>query len=303
VVVAYDGDPPGLAAAYKSFPQLLQRGANVRHLALPAGHDPDSYLRESGPEALRAAIASAPPLLESLLGRIPASGAGDPTERAAKVRDAIDILTAAPDPVLRHELLSGLARGTGVPLRVLAPPGGKKSAVRTVEASPAGSGRPASLELPEQEARVLAALLSEWPKSAPLTARIPVDIFSHPAAKEIFTSLKAFSDEPASLDFSYLTSHLEGAAGPLAAELLLKEGNSRPETQGERGLGAIHIPLLQLKIRSLEEAAGSLQPEIQNAAGAGNVEERDAAYRKKQALVEEIRRLKSELKAETARRI
>jgi hypothetical protein len=143
----------------------------------------------------------------------------------------------------------------------------------------------------------------EWPESAPLTARIPAEVFSHPIAREIFRAMKTFVDEPGTLDFSQFTSHLGAVSGPLAAELLLKEGNSRPESLGERGLSGVHIPLLQLKIRLLEETAQDLQPAIQNAAATGNLEERDGAYRRKQALVEEIRRLKAELKAETARRI
>lgn len=311
VVVAYDGDAPGVAAAYKAFPLLLTRGVHVRHLALPEGHDPDSYLAAHGPEALRAAIAAAPSILEALLMRIPAASGQDPTERAAKLREAVDILTVAPDPVLRHELLSGLARGAGVPLSVLAPPPGKKTGVRPVKPTQeAASGRH-SLELPEQEARVLAALLTDWPRSAPLAARIPTEVFFHPIAKELLTALKELPLGTGALDFSQLTSHLGADAGPLAAELLLRQGDSRAETPGESGdksgdksgLSRIHIPLLQLKIRSLEETARGLQPEIQDAAAAGNLPGRDAAYRRKQALVEEIRKLKAELKAETARRI
>ena len=92
--------------------------------------------------------------------------------------------------------------------------------------------------------------------------------------------------------------------------MLFQPGNSRAEIPGESGdksegkggLSRIHIPLLQLKIRFLEESAKGLQPEIQNAAAAGNDEGREAAYRRKQALVEEIRRLKAELKAENASR-
>ncbi len=302
VIVAYDGDAPGLAAAYKSFPLLLSRGVNVRHLALPDGHDPDSYLSARGADALRAAIAACPALLETLLERIPAAGASDPTERAAKLREAVDILSAAPDPVLRYELYAGLSRGAGVPLSVLAPPG-KKTALAPVKPTPAAAGSRSSLDLPEQEARVLSALLTEWPESAALAGRLPPEIFSHPIAKELLIALKAIKGEPATLDFSEFTSHLGADAGPLAAELLLQQGNSRAEIPGESGLSRIHIPLLQLKIRFLEDSAKGLQPEIQNAAAAGNVEGRDAAYRRKQALVEEIRRLKAELKAENASRI
>jgi DNA primase len=332
VIVAYDGDAPGVAAAYKAFPLLLARGAHVRHLALPDGHDPDSYLAAHGAEALRGAIAAAPPLLATLLARIPAASEKDPTERAALLREAADILTAAPDPVLRHELLSGLARGAGVPLSVLAPQQGKKTTLQPVRtATEAGTQRP-PVELPEQEARVLAALLSEWPESAPLAGRIPAEVFFHPIAKEVLMALKGLDAGSGGLDFSEFTSHLGPDAGPLAAELLLRPDNSRAETPGESGnpsgtqnentpnenqsgtqsgnqsrtksgLSRIHIPLLQLKIRSLEETARGLQPEIQDAAAAGNLPGRDAAYRRKQALVEEIRTLKAELKAETARRI
>ena len=306
VIVAYDGDAPGLAAAYKAFPLLLTRGTHVRHLALPDGHDPDSYLQAHGADALRGAITAAPALLETLLARIPASGGPDPTERAAKLREAVDILSAAPDPVLRHELLAGLSRSSGVPLSLLAPAQGKKTALVAVKPTQAAAGLRPSLELPEQEARVLSALLSEWPGSAPLAERIPVDVFFHPVAKELLMALKGMRSETGTLDFSHLTSHLGADAGPLAAELLLRQGltqgDSRVEIPGESGLDRIHIPLLQLKIRFLEEAAKSLQPEIQNAAAAGNLEGRDAAYRRKQDLVEEIRHLKAELKAETARR-
>ncbi len=166
---------------------------------------------------------------------------------------------------------------------------------------------------------MLSALLTDWPESAALAVRLPPEIFTHPIAKEILIALKARGEEPATLDFSEFTSHLGADAGPLAAELLLQSGNSRAETPGESGeksrdtngdkseqnsgLSRIHIPLLQLKIRFLEDSAKNLQPEIQTAAAAGNVEGREAAYRRKQALVEEIRRLKAELKAETASRI
>ncbi len=307
VVVAYDGDAPGVAAAYKAFPLLLARGMHVRHLVLPDGHDPDSYLAAHGPEALRAAIAEAPPLLQALLARIPEAAGQDPTERAAKLREAVDIITVAPDPVLRHELLSGLARGAGVPLSVFASPSGKKTGLAPVKPTPESAAPRHSVELPEQEARVLATLLSEWPQSAALTARIPAEVFSHPIAKELLTALRDLPEGTGTLDFSQLTSHLGADAGPLAAELLLGQGNSRAETPGESGdrsgLSRIHIPLLQLKIRLLEETARGLQPEIQDAVASGNLTGRDAAYRRKQALVEEIRSLKAELKAETARRI
>jgi DNA primase len=305
VVVAYDGDAPGVAAAFKAFPLLLARGANVKHLALPDGHDPDSFLAVHGAEALRAEVAAAKPILAALLGGVPPAGS-DPAERAGKLREAAEILSAASDPVLRHELLTGLSRGAGVPLAVLsrgaAAAEGKKAAPPPVRKDAVAPQQ----ELPEQEARVLSAVLSDWPESAPLVGRIPGELFTHPTAREVFTALKEYVSQPGTLDFSSLTTHLGADAGPVAAQLLLREGNPRTEgvgTAGSEGLSRIHIPLMQLKIRLLEETARNLQPEIQTASSTGDRPAAEAATRKKQDLVEEIRRLKAELKAETARRI
>jgi DNA primase len=305
VFVAYDGDAPGIAAAFKAFPLLLARGATVRHLALPDGHDPDSYLAAHGAEALRREVAAARPLLETLLLGVPPPG-GDAEQRARKLREAAEILSAASEPVLRHELLSGLARGSGVPLAVLskgeAAAGGKKQTGQAVRKLPVAPQQ----ELPEQEARVLSVVLSDWPESVPLVDRIPVELFSHPIARELFTALKEFASQPGTLDFSSLTTHLGADAGPVAAQLLLREGNLKAEgavAEGSEGLSRIHIPLMQLKIRLLEETAKNLQPEIQNAASTGDLPAREVATRKKQDLAEEIRRLKAELRAETARRI
>jgi DNA primase catalytic core len=313
VIVAYDGDAPGLAAAYKAFPLLLARGTHVKHLALPDGHDPDSYLQALGADALRGAITAAPALLETLLARIPASGGPDPTERAAKLREAVDILSAAPDPVLRHELLAGLSRGSGVPLSVLAPAQGKKTALAPVKPTQATAGLRPSLELPEQEARVLTAFLEDLVSAksgearlAPLVEVIDINLFTHPTAKEILGALREHASQPGTLDFSSLTTHLGADAGLVAAQLLSKEDSLRADRAGGAGSGGlsrIHIPLMQLKIRLLEETAKNLQPEIQNASFAGDRPAGEAATRKKQELAEEIRRLKAELKAETARRI
>ena len=300
VIVAYDGDAPGLAAAYKAFPLLLQRGLTVKHLVLPDGHDPDSFLREEGAESLRAAVAKARPLIASLMSRIPGPTA-NPEVRAERLSEAARILFEAKDPGLRNEFLATLAVGAAVPLSTLAP-GNNPRAERVRKLSAASQQ---ALPDDDAETRVLSVLLTDWPDSIQVVERLPLEFFTHPAAKEILTVLKGFASQPGTLDFSSLTTHLGADAGRVAAQLLLREGNLKAEgvaTKGSERLSRIHIPLMQLKIRLLEETAKNLQPEIQNASSTGDRPAGEAATRKKQELAEEIRRLKAELKAETARR-
>jgi DNA primase catalytic core len=295
VIVAYDGDAPGLAAAYKAFPLLLSRGVNVRHLALPDGHDPDSYLSVRGADELRAAIAASPSLLETLLERIPASGSSDPTERAAKLREAVDILSAAADPVLRHELLAGLSRGAGVPLSVLAPPGKKTSSPKVRE--DAGT---LVAELPPAESRVLRVFLNNWSEAAPLIRRIPPDLFTHPVSIEIFSLLSQKANDPSPLDFSEFATHLGKDAGPVALQFLLRDSSegapSASPERGDTGLAEAHISLLLLQIRRKEALLDKLQLEMRQAHDNGDTKRLSTGQVEKRALSQEIARLKAELR-------
>lgn len=300
VVVAYDGDAAGVAASYKAFPLLLARGVAVKHLALPEGHDPDSFLFEKGAEALRAAVEAASPLVSALLSRVPGPGS-DPSARAARLNEAVEIVSQARDAVLRHELLSALSRATAVPLSVLSGSAAPHRASGGTAANALGRV-PALQSLPEGEEKVLSILMAEWKDAAPLLQRIPAGIFSHPIAREIFTAMKAMGGGGLTLDFSELESHVGADAGPLVARLLLQESTAAEETEdGGKGLSRLHIPLLQLKIRHLEEKAASLQPEIQKAEIAGDKDAHARLSREKHGLAVEVARLKAELKSELRR--
>ncbi|MEO6323854.1 MAG: DNA primase [Thermoanaerobaculia bacterium] len=299
VIVAYDGDAPGRTAAWKAFALLLERNVNVKNLTLADDQDPDSFLASRGDQALREAVGAAEGILESLAAGVPQAGS-DPGVRSSRVNEAAVILKTARDPVLRHELLSGFSRLVGLPLELLAPREGKKRTELAVH--PSGGGT-APGELPEGEGRVLAILLAEWPQSAPLAGRLPPEIFMHPVARDILIAIKGLDPRGATLDFSWLQSHVEGDAGHIFARLLLEDpeisglspASSRASTEGGRGLGRLHKPLLQLQIRHLETRRAALQREIELLGNAGEPG-RSEKSREKQQLAIEIARLMQELR-------
>ncbi len=296
VTVAYDGDAAGQAAFLKAAALLVERGVDVSHLGWEAGEDPDSCLAKSGPDGFRTAVArSAVPLLAALLRRVPPSGSS-PTARAERIQEAAEILRQAPDRVLRHELLASLANGTDIPLGSLMQPG-KKSLSKSVSAK----GDDGEARLPESEKKVLAVLLSEWPRSVPLVERIPTDLFSHPKAREILLLLQGKRNESRALDFSELASHLEGSAGQAVLRLLFEEpqlqGTPRNEP-GETGWAGLHKSLLRLKILRLEERSSALQPEIASVERTGDTERREELELEKKELATRVRELKSKLKQE-----
>jgi len=83
VVVNFDQDTAGQNAARKSLDLLLEEGLEVHVVELPAGDDPDTFLKAQGGEAYRARLDGAPPAMEcSFRGGPPRTTPGRRSARA-----------------------------------------------------------------------------------------------------------------------------------------------------------------------------------------------------------------------------
>lgn len=98
-VFVYDGDRAGRAAALKAVPVAFTAGLQAAVVALPAGEDPDTFVKGRGGDALRALVERAVPgwdhLVESVLEELavrhdPGAGIPRAIDRLAPVLDAID---------------------------------------------------------------------------------------------------------------------------------------------------------------------------------------------------------------------
>lgn len=102
VIIAYDGDDAGEAAARRALPLLLGVGLTVRRARLGSGHDPDSLRLEEGPEAVREALETAPDAVHLELDRlVPRGQRFSPQERAEAAEDVRQLLFPIPDPIVR----------------------------------------------------------------------------------------------------------------------------------------------------------------------------------------------------------
>jgi DNA primase len=140
VVFSFDGDAAGRRAAARALEAALPHASDLRSvkfLFLPPEHDPDSYVRELGPEAFERAVAQAVPLSRQLIEQ---AGAGQDLQtaegRAHLVAQARPMWEALPAGALRDQLLGEIAEAARVPREDLARRWGVGGAARRADGAP-----------------------------------------------------------------------------------------------------------------------------------------------------------------------
>lgn len=120
VVVGYDGDTAGEAAARRALPILLAEGLAVRRARFAAGEDPDSLRLARGEGALAEAVAGAEDLILLELDRlVPADAHRNPHVRAKAAKEVMVLLAPVKDTVLRYSYGRIAAERLGLPAHLL----------------------------------------------------------------------------------------------------------------------------------------------------------------------------------------
>ncbi|MDA8168538.1 MAG: DNA primase [Nitrospiraceae bacterium] len=101
VVLVFDGDQAGIGAARRSVGLALEQDFGVKVALLPAGEDPDSFLRARGANHFKKIIGGSFTPVEFILR---AGGA-----RVDLLREAAGLAARVPDPIAREELIRELS--------------------------------------------------------------------------------------------------------------------------------------------------------------------------------------------------
>ncbi len=157
VVFSFDGDAAGRRAAGRALEAALPHATDtrsVRFLFLPTEHDPDSYIRDLGPEAFDAAVAQAVPLSAQLIAHAGADcDLGQAEGRSKMLAQAGPLVALLPDGLLREQVLQTLARQGGIATEVLQAHWARRSAGRRGGATGAGGVAAGSGHTPRQAMR------------------------------------------------------------------------------------------------------------------------------------------------------
>src|SRR5215470_6870444 len=114
VIVNYDPDAAGQAAAERSLAALLEQDFEVRVLALPQigdqKADPDQYIREKGGEAYLKQVREAPPYVDYLIRRASQMDVSTGEGKKRAVNFLLPYVQKIPNSILRSEWATRIAQ-------------------------------------------------------------------------------------------------------------------------------------------------------------------------------------------------
>ncbi|MFO1489554.1 MAG: DNA primase [Kiritimatiellia bacterium] len=260
IVLVLDADTAGETAAIRAADVFHEAGFAIRVASLPQGEDPDSYILKAGPDAFRARLAEAVPLIDFV---VRVMGRREDLHSEAGMMRAVhavgEILRKVASAVQRDAMALRAAERLGISpealrndLARMAP-----SARREETRSPPLSAQPAvSQAPPPEEVRILESLYLH-PEFAPMIREfVPLHTLSHPDTSAVLESLL---DRKPGEDIGWMhriPDSFPGARGLAARVQMEAEPRHSAETGPEQ---AVHDFILVIRRRDLERRLAAVK--------------------------------------------
>jgi len=102
ITILYDGDPAGIKASFRGINLILEQGLNVKIVLFPEGEDPDSFVRAHPVTEVEEFISKQASDFISFKAKLLLQDtAGDPSARAALIKDMVETISYIPDQINR----------------------------------------------------------------------------------------------------------------------------------------------------------------------------------------------------------
>jgi DNA primase len=282
ILLLYDGDEAGRRAALRSLETSATEGLTPVVAELPAGTDPDSFLREHGAEALRERMEAALPLVPFLLEKVHGS---DPE---AGLRDVVRLLGSVRDEIRRSLLIREAHERSGVPEEVLlrevarARKPGEEPGTAALRTSPAASRR-----LVEAE-RGIAYLGYEFPELLPVVRKaILPDQVEDPPARALLEALFVSSERGEAPSESLFT--LLGVDGDFARLRVESGADEDPLPRLRDYIACVREEEINRRIRRVQDELKDAEERKDIEACTRLLEERAALAKKRRRLAAVLR--------------
>ena len=278
VVLLFDPDPAGVRAALRTLDLFVNSGIGVRVVSLPAGDDPDTFIRAQGPEAFLLAQERAPSLLDFAVEHsLVQAASGVIEDRIRSVDEVLRILQKTGHRIEKEECLRRVAERLGISQQRLIERYPELVAKEERRGSRRGGQQDTSAAMPPSggrfkgspEERDLVHLLLLGQLTADQIRALNVEAFSIPVCRRIVEiALRHLDRDGRVLVRPMLDETVaDSDCGPVATELSMMERHDEDVQVHVRGC----LETLERKRR--EQALAGLIVQLRAAEQAGRTDE------------------------------
>jgi DNA primase len=193
VVLVYDADQAGQAAAERGLQLCEEAEMAARVAVLPRGEDPDAFLRKHGAEAFGRIVAGALPMFEYRVAV--AADRHDPGTREGRIAlidEMLTVIQSVTNPVRAAEYLRALAERFGVPEDALRQRLRSRKRAARPTGPQVGSVSPRGDRAREEAERLLLHLMvQEPPRRVEIAASLRPESFAQPVHQALAAALLA----------------------------------------------------------------------------------------------------------------
>ncbi|HEY3860616.1 MAG TPA: DNA primase [Verrucomicrobiae bacterium] len=186
VVLCFDSDNAGQSAAVRSLDSLLASGLAIRVAAVPAPHDPDSFIKEMGGPAFASLIENARGFFDYYLDRLCAQNdAATDRGRRAITEGMAEALRKTANEVLRDTYAQKTAIRLGVSAEAVRQEFKKGGRAPAAEPEEAAESAPEQSEVPAQDRWLLRLVLDSDEHVEWVAAHLELEWVESPLVREI----------------------------------------------------------------------------------------------------------------------
>lgn len=134
IIINYDGDTAGRAAAFRAVPLCFEKGLETHVVVLPKDLDPDGFIKTHGKEEYAKTLKAAVPALKFIIDTsVEGKRMNAPEVKTKVLRSILAVLETIPDAIVRSEYLKQAAEHLSVEESILRGLSVRKPAPKTEE--------------------------------------------------------------------------------------------------------------------------------------------------------------------------
>jgi DNA primase len=212
VILIFDGDEAGIAAAKRSLPIVFENDFQAKILLLPEGEDPDSFLGKYGAAEFQKILLKSMSAIEFFLH----TSKKDQTET---VREAVEMISGMHDPILADGILRELSDRSGTNESIL------RSVLNKMRKKSRSKDKisfsPVPIPPNKEEHLLLSALLAFPEKIPSVFTKIDIDSLQDNTIKSIFLTFQSLKE---TVTVDLLLENTDDTQRKLITRLLLNPG-------------------------------------------------------------------------------